>query len=118
MDIKLVAGTNNVAFQDSGLLLTDGLSEYIAQKLYIKFRFFLGEYYLDATEGIDYIDKVLVKNPNIRVIQSVFRAKLAETDGVGEVIKLELLYNKITRELSANWTVKLIDGSVIEGETA
>ncbi len=116
MDVALVPGSNNLAISNHKVRMTESLSEEVAQKLFIKFRFFLGEYYLDTSVGIDFFGQILVKNPNIRLIQSIFRAKLAETPGVGEVKNLKILYNKITRELGVSWIVVLEDGTELEGE--
>lgn len=64
--------------------------EAIAQKLRNRLRFFLGEWFLDERQGLPFFKSVLVKNPDRRVIKSIFREAIRTTAGVTSVDKLEL----------------------------
>lgn len=90
-DLRLVGG--NLVF------LTDGVS-YLAQKIAIRFRRFVGEWFLDRREGIPFYRYVLLKNPNLDVVRSLFRRVLLSTPGVVRVGKFELAWDPMSRRLS------------------
>lgn len=112
MDLLLdTAGDLDLSTND--LQLVDGV-EAIRQELQIRYRFFLGEWFLDPTEGVPYIRDVLKKSPN----ESQVRAMLAEvarsTPGVAQVDGIDLDLDNATRTL----TVSLQLTADIEGEIA
>ena len=57
-------------------------AEALAQRLTVRFKFFLGEWFLDTRQGIPYFRDILVKNPNISLVQSIFRRATLLTPGV------------------------------------
>lgn len=77
---------------DAGQLsLTDpGSAIAVRQHLQNRLRFFLGEWFLDARQGLPYFRDVFVKNPNSQTIRSVFRRTILETPGISAVENLEL----------------------------
>lgn len=73
--------------------------EAIRQAVQIRCQTFLGEWFLDLDAGIPYFQNVFVKSPNIAAIRQVFKSKIEGVPGVLEVTKLDLDYNRSTREL-------------------
>lgn len=57
-------------------------ADALAQRLTVRYKFFLGEWFLDTRQGIPYFRDILVKNPNLSLIQSVFRRATLLTPGV------------------------------------
>lgn len=57
-------------------------AEALAQRLTVRYKFFLGEWFLDTRQGIPYFRDILVKNPNLSLIQSIFRRATLLTPGV------------------------------------
>ena len=88
MDLLLTtAGDLDVTTND--FQLVDGL-EAIRQHLQIRYRFFLGEWFLDPTEGIPYIRDVLKKAPNEAQVRALLSEVATSTPGVVSVDQLEL----------------------------
>jgi len=54
----------------------------LAQRLRTRYKFFLGEWFLDIRQGIPYFRDILVKNPDPSLIQSIFRKATLTTPGV------------------------------------
>jgi len=54
----------------------------LAQRLTTRYKFFLGEWFLDTRQGIPYFRDILVKNPDPSLIQSIFRKATLTTPGV------------------------------------
>ncbi len=97
------------------LQLTTG-QESIRQAVMIKLRFFLGEWWLDATKGVPYFQSILIKTPNIPAIKAEIANQIRTVRGVRSVTSLNANFNKQTRELaidfSADTDFGTIDGAV------
>lgn len=88
-------------------------SEAVAQRVRSRFRFFLGEWFLDTRQGIDYFRAVLVKNPSIPLITGMFREVLLTTPGVISVKAFSIQIDRPGRALTATFEAKLNDGSIL-----
>ncbi len=80
------------------------------QKLRSRFKFFLGEWFLDLRQGMPYYRDVFVKNPNIPVIRSLFRRCAIETPGVKSLRRFDLALDAVERELSFDFEA-ICDGN-------
>lgn len=69
---------------DFPIRLADG-TEAVLQKIRARLRFFLGEWFLDRRLGVPYYTKILVKNPNLALVSSIFRRVIRGTPGVHSV---------------------------------
>lgn len=87
----------------------------IRQAIGIHLRFFRGEWFLDTTAGLSYFQEVLVKNPQIPTVQSVFRTELLKVPGVASIESLILTYSAGARTLDVTFRVVTDTGEIIEG---
>lgn len=65
----------------------------VAQAVKIKVRIFLGEIFLNQALGVDYLNKILIKNPDPNVVRDEIRARLVSIADVTEVIGAQLIQN-------------------------
>lgn len=87
--------------------------QYMRQKIAARFKFWLGEWFLDQREGVPYYRDVFVKNPNLDLIRSLFLKLLRETPGVLDVPEFKILYDQRTRSLSFEFQAIVSDGEVV-----
>lgn len=80
------------------------------QKLSQRFKFFLGEWFLDQRQGVPYFRHVFVKNPNLDVIRRLFRKVVLSVDGVTSVPRFELRYEPQERKLFFEFEAVFEDG--------
>lgn len=107
----------DILISDLGITrLTDTLLEEVAQRLLAKLQMFLGEWFLDAREGIPYHRDVFVKNPNLATIRSLYSSTIQGDEGVESLLSLELDYDPTARFLSVTFAAQLISGDVLEKE--
>lgn len=86
----------------------------VAQCLRITLHFWLGSWFLNLLEGIPYVEKVLIKNPDLGLIESLFRKAMLLVPGVGSVVQFEMTLDGPARRLSISpFAVRLIDGSTL-----
>jgi hypothetical protein len=86
----------------------------IGQRLKLRLKRFLGEWFLNNELGIPYFEEVLVKNPDLDSIKQIFRKEIEETEGVLNIIKLNTELIREDRKLKIDFTVKLNNGTIIE----
>lgn len=89
-------------------------ADAIAQRLAIRFKFWLGEWFLDTRQGVPYIERILVANPDLSLIRTIFRKVIVTTPGVKKVDDLEMTIDKSARRLVvSSFRATLVDGSTL-----
>lgn len=102
-ELALDPGTWDVAVP---LRLLRG-GEAILQRVKVRFRFFLGEWFLDQRLGIPYYRDILVKRPNLPLIGGIFRQALATTPGIKAVRELTTTLDNSRRRLLVDFDAVL-----------
>ena len=109
-DFKLDAN-GDLDFSSNDLEIINGL-EAVKQELQIRYKFFLGEWFLNPDEGVPYIRDVLKKNANETQVRALMREVAVTTPGVEKVNSLEFDLDTATRVLSVSMDI----GANIDGE--
>lgn len=99
----------DIDITDGKFSLTTGV-DAIAQRLKQRLGLFLGEWFLDKSRGLPYIQQILVKNPNPTVIDSIFKNEILSEVAVKELTSFELDLDEPTRLLTVNFSAKTDDG--------
>ncbi len=88
-------------------------AEAVAQRIRVRFRWFLGEWFLDQRQGVPYYRDILVKNPDPILISFIFRRVLTSTPGVRSVSKFSAVLDRASRTLTVNFEATLADSSTL-----
>lgn len=100
IDIKLDALTHDLAFSKTyDLVLIDGAAR-IAQQVKVTLLTFFGEWFLDETFGVPYLEYILIKNPDRSQIENIIRQKVMDVPGVSRVPTIQIEYEASTRRAS------------------
>ncbi len=83
----------------------------VIQRLCIRLAFMRGEWFLDVREGVPYLQSVFVKNPDLPLIEALFRRVARTTPGVTRVVSYEAALDSRTRRYRATMRVQV--GSVV-----
>ena len=110
-DIALNTKTHDIAVNSGNVRLIDN-KERIAQQLRITLWEWLGEWFLDARDGVPYREYILVKNPNMKHIRQVLSENIMKVDGVNRIDELNLKYNPKSRTLIVDFAVDTDDGQI------
>ena len=110
MDI-LLDDNHDISFSGKDFKLTSSVAESLSQRLKIKLLTFYGEWFLDATEGVDYYGSILGKNRSKQAIDSLFMKKILEEDDVTSITSFESHIDKEIREYSLSFSVVTSDTS-------
>ena len=106
------AGDLALTLDRTQLAIIEGV-QAVRQKLACRFRMFLGEWFLDQRQGVPYYRDVLVKNPNLGVIRSVFRKVILTTPGILGITKFALTFDKPNRLLLFDFIAQATDGPIV-----
>lgn len=100
---------------DGDLVMLTGLEE-ARQNLSTRFKMFLSEWFLDQREGVPYFRDVFVKNPDLRVIRSVFRQVALSVPGIVALPQFDVVFTPATRSLAFNFQARLDTGEQLVAE--
>lgn len=115
VDISLHANDHDILIKDGDFLLIDN-AERVAQQIKVKLLTFLGEWFLDNTWGVPYLEYILVKQPNQDLIKQILSEQISSVDDVKSLNALELDYQVKVRTLIINYEVSTEYGLITRKE--
>lgn len=77
MDIQLDS-SGHILLTTNGLSLVNDRALLVAQRLSVRLRTYLGEWFLDTTMGIDWFADVLLKNVSKQTVDSILQNELVK----------------------------------------
>ncbi len=108
-----VAGDLALTADDTDFALLAG-AEMALQQIRAGAEIWQGTISWDPEAGLPMIDGILVKGPDLRVIQQVFRDFLLATDGVASVEKVVVAFDRQARKIEVNFRATAEDGSALD----
>lgn len=115
LDLALNAKSHDIVLRDGDMLLIDN-AERVAQQIKIQLLTFYGEWYLDTTWGVPYLEYILVKNPNFTIIRQIFREQILSVDDVDSVESLDVKYDAQTRTMTLDYSATTSYGLITRKE--
>lgn len=97
IDLKLDS-QHDLLFKDGKLVLVSG-ANLVAQRIKVTLLTFLGEWFMDTTIGVPYLEKVLVKPADKAKLENIFRKKILSVQDVKKVNNINTSINRIERHL-------------------
>lgn len=103
-DLALNRLDHDLQFHPSG---TDKVSiwpingaDKVAQQIKINLLTFLGEWFLDETWGVPYLEEILIKNPRMGSVETILRDHINSVPHVIRITLLDLGWDRMRRTLS------------------
>lgn len=91
--------TNDLYLTPDGHLavVTDAhaIGEHVRQRL----KTFAGEWFLDTTAGVPWLDEILGRQYDPALAETVTKAEILDTEGVREILAFAVSYDQVTRNL-------------------
>lgn len=116
MAVMRVIPAGDLDLQQGSLFVLDG-SSYTRQKLSVRFKFFITEWFLDQRQGVPYYRDVLGKTPNLDVVRSLFRKIILGTPGVLSLSSFKISIDEAQRTLAFAFQANAKDGPITVVET-
>lgn len=90
--------------------------EIIAQALRSRFMFSKGEWFLDLDEGLPWLERIIRKQPDLTVIEDVFREVITDTRGVASVKSIGIDFDRGARKLTIKFQAVTDRGQLVTEE--
>lgn len=91
---------HDIVLVDGNASLTGGLDQRIDCTL----RTFLGEFWLDPTQGMPYFQEFLKKSPDISVCKQALATVIQGVPGVASLDSLDVVFSNSTRSFRVDFT--------------
>jgi hypothetical protein len=114
-DIAMNINTNDLVLQDGDLMLIDD-AERVAQQILISLRFWYGEWFLNTSDGVPYLEYILIKNPNIAHVRQVLTEAIEQVEGVQSVDNMTIDFDRQGRRLAVDYAVTTNYGLITRKE--
>lgn len=120
MDILLNNDRTSLDFGDAifvnGPLSSSGITqesaEVVAQRLSIRLKTFLGEWFLDVGYGVPYYQQILAKKTTKVAVDRIFQQQILSERGVRELVSFSSTFQN--RQYEMSFVVRVLDGSLTE----
>ncbi len=90
----------------------------VPQGIDCRLKTFLGEIWLDETQGVPYLEDILVKNPDVAVVQEDLREAIANTPDVTDVVSTDFELDVASRAATTSFqAVTVYSTDTLTGET-
>lgn len=86
---------------------TESKKRAAVQGIQTRLQLVKGEWFYNLIEGIPYFTSILVKNPSFPLIRSIIRQTIFSYPGIVSIPRLELNFEKSTRELTIEFNAVL-----------
>jgi len=87
----------------------------IEQQVRFRLRFLTGSWYLDEAQGLPYLEDILIKNPDLLLVQSLFREAIESTPQISSVNSINVTLGE-ARKLSVTFSATMDTGAVLNFE--
>lgn len=111
-DFLMDATTNDLVITDGDLSIASG-DDAIRQDLQQTLQTFLGEWFLDTTVGVPYKQQILVKNPNMDIVQADLINAASGVAGITQILDFSFDYSATNRSLSVSIEAQTSNGQRI-----
>lgn len=114
-DLAMNVQTGDLVVRNGDLMIVNN-GERVAQQVLITLREWLGEWFLKTSDGVPYLEYILVKNPNEAHVRQVLSEAIQSVEGVKGVTELEFAFNRILRTLTVSYEIATDYGFITKKE--
>lgn len=93
--------TNDLFLRQNGELAIVRNAEAVGQHVRQRLKTFEGEWFLDTTAGVPWLDQVLGRQYDPALAEAIIKAEILDTDGVTEITSFSVRFDRQTRKLDA-----------------
>jgi len=114
-DLAMNVQTGDLVVRNGDLMIVNN-GERVAQQVLITLREWLGEWFLKTSDGVPYLEYILVKSPNEAHVRQVLSEAIQSVDGVKGVTELGFAFNRILRTLTVSYEIDTDYGFITKKE--
>lgn len=111
MDLLLDKNTHDMVFVNGGAPVTQLLVDVVAQRLKITLYTFLGEWFLDRSTGVPYLQSIFGKVRNKQTVDLIFQQIISKDPDVIEILTFESSIPRGGRGYEMKFSVRVLDNT-------
>lgn len=111
-DLLLDQQTNDLVIKDRDLQFTKTKEEEIVQRVGMKLRTFQGEWFLDTTYGIPYLQQIISRARRPQEVDAIFISEIRNIEGVNRIIDYKSNFDRTTRLYEINLNIATDFGDI------
>jgi len=104
----------DIDFVNGDTVVTGDYAESVQQRIIVRLRTFLGEWFLDTNLGVPYVQTILSKGTSKQTIDAILQQTILETDGVMSITDFSSEINQSTRYYKMSFVAKIDNGETIQ----
>lgn len=87
-------------------------AEAVAQRVKTRLYLLLGEWFLDTSDGMPYLQAIMVRPADVPFVEAVVKQRILGTEGISTLTDFQMIYSSLTRRIDISCTVTTVYGSV------
>lgn len=103
-------GVHDLVFINGECPTTGDRVDVVIQRLYIRLRTFLGEWWLNVEYGVPWLERILGQKGNKSTVDMVIQEQILAEAGVAQISYFTSSYDNPSRTYSCSFRVKTITG--------
>lgn len=104
--------THDLIFENGKCPTTTDRTDCVTQRIYIRLRTFLSEWYLDETYGIPWLERILGHKGKKSTVDSILQEKILSVDGVAQILEFSSTFDNGRRIYSCSFKVRTDSGQL------
>lgn len=100
----------DMLFVNTATPVTEDFAESVAQRVFITLRTFEGEWYLNTTVGVPYIERILGQKVQKATVDRILQEKILGVDGVADIVSFSSQFLD-RREYECKFTIRTTDNA-------
>jgi hypothetical protein len=114
-DLLMDLSTNDIKIINGDLSIVSG-TDAIAQDLQQTLQVWLGEWFLDTSKGVPFKQDILIKNPNVDLVQADIVNAAANVPGITQILNVSFTYSNANRTFSITVIAQESTGQTITAQ--
>lgn len=115
--LKQTPSASQDIFFDAGQIAFVVDKDYTAQRIKTRLQVFYGEWKYDTSQGVPWLEEVLIKPANLVTIQAIIKNTIINTPTVTSITVYQDNFNRSTRGYSVTFTVTSENGNITDSAT-
>jgi hypothetical protein len=101
----------DILIENNSPAIVEGIEE-IRQRITQRLRTFYGEWFLDTSAGVRYLQEVLKKNPNAVLRDAILKSEITGTPGVESLESYSFIVDGASRTGRVSFRARTISGNI------
>lgn len=110
MDLLLDRDVNDLVFVNGTCPTTTDIIDVVTQRLYIRLRTYLGEWFLNIEYGVPWLERVLGHKTNKSSVDIIIQEQILLENGVDQITSFTSTYDNPSRVYSCSFRVRTTSG--------